>query len=159
MALEMRKDTIGCAYYVARDERLYLMEDIQLGTLDLVSQLRLFVGPSTVILANRQDDDTVQVFDPHFNSDRAESASDPSNLPFSLDFRSPMEFDYEAAKVKLINLHIGAFAGPRVAFAVPGDDGSSGDVDEIGHQARMMRLSALVSVDGRLSVRSVNTLT
>ncbi|KAL9090364.1 MAG: hypothetical protein Q9159_001991 [Coniocarpon cinnabarinum] len=147
MGLEMRKDTIGCAYYVARDETLFLMEDLQLGTLDLVSQLRLFIQPSTVLLCSREHDDTVKVFDPQFNGAEEDSGSD--RLPYSMDFRPPAEFDYEAAKIKLVNLHIGAYAGPRVVFAVPGDDGSPVD-EEMGHQARMLRLSSLVSTEGRV---------
>ena len=153
MALEMgRKNALGCAYYVAHDEKLSLMEDIQMASSGLVSQLRAFIQPSTVILSTRARDETVQVFDPHFNSSSADAISDPFNLPFTMDFRSPSEFDYEAAKIKLINLQIGAFTGPRVALAVPGDQNGFDDQDELGHQARMLQLSALVSTDGRLSV-------
>jgi DNA mismatch repair protein MSH5 len=37
MAVDMtQRRTIGCCYYVARDEKLYFMEDIQLGDVNVV---------------------------------------------------------------------------------------------------------------------------
>lgn len=39
MAVDMRSHgTVGCAYYIARDEVLYLMQDAQLGGKDLIDQ-------------------------------------------------------------------------------------------------------------------------
>jgi DNA mismatch repair protein MSH5 len=37
MAVDMiPQGTVGCCYYVARDEKLYFMEDIQLGDVDII---------------------------------------------------------------------------------------------------------------------------
>ena len=37
MAVDMRNNgVVGCAYYVARDETLYLMQDAQLGGKDMI---------------------------------------------------------------------------------------------------------------------------
>jgi DNA mismatch repair protein MSH5 len=37
MALDMTpRGTVGCCYYIAREERLYFMEDIQIGDVDIV---------------------------------------------------------------------------------------------------------------------------
>lgn len=37
MAVDMTpRGTVGCCYYVAREERLYFMEDIQIGDVDIV---------------------------------------------------------------------------------------------------------------------------
>ena len=42
MAVDLReRGTVGCCYYVARDEKLYFMEDVQLGGLDVVDACRL----------------------------------------------------------------------------------------------------------------------
>lgn len=30
------RGTVGCAYYVARDEKLYFMEDVQMGGADII---------------------------------------------------------------------------------------------------------------------------
>lgn len=153
MALEMHdKGTIGCSYYVARDETLYFMEDIQMGTNDLIEQLKLFVSPTVVLLSTRAVDDTIKCFDPHFHPSANESRNDPFNLPFSLEFRPPAEFGYDAAKFKLINLRIGALEGPNVYFEVPGDEEYANASERCGHQAQMMKLSSLVSLEGRITV-------
>ena len=37
MALQLRsRDTVGCSYYVAREEKLYLMGDMKIGGLEIV---------------------------------------------------------------------------------------------------------------------------
>lgn len=37
MAVDLKeKGTVGCAYYVAREEKLYFMEDAKLGGVDMV---------------------------------------------------------------------------------------------------------------------------
>jgi DNA mismatch repair protein MSH5 len=37
MAVDMTpRGTVGCCYYVAREERLYFMEDIQIGDINIV---------------------------------------------------------------------------------------------------------------------------
>lgn len=37
MAVDMTlRGTVGCCYYVAREEKLYFMEDIQIGDVDIV---------------------------------------------------------------------------------------------------------------------------
>ena len=44
MAVDLRqRDTVGCAYYVARDGVMYLMEDAELGGKDVV-ELCVFAG-------------------------------------------------------------------------------------------------------------------
>ena len=37
MAVDMRdRGTIGCSYYVAREEKLYFMDDVRFGGLDVI---------------------------------------------------------------------------------------------------------------------------
>ena len=62
------------------------------------------------------------------------------------------EFSYDGARTKLVNLQIGALCGPRVIFNVPEDSEDWDQTSNLGHKARMMRLSSLVSTDGRLTV-------
>lgn len=38
-----KRGTVGCAYYLAREEKLYFMEDVQQGGVDVVDQ-RTFCG-------------------------------------------------------------------------------------------------------------------
>src|SRR3954466_6934493 len=42
MAVDMKeRDTVGCAYYVAREEKLYLMGDIKMADLEIIDLLKL----------------------------------------------------------------------------------------------------------------------
>lgn len=57
MAIDMRgSGVIGCAYYVAREETLFLMQDIKFGDMELVDTLKLHIEPSTVVISTRADE-------------------------------------------------------------------------------------------------------
>lgn len=57
MAFEMRdRGAIGCAYYVARDEKLYLVEDIKMADLDIIDTLKLHAQPTVVLISTRSDE-------------------------------------------------------------------------------------------------------
>ena len=57
MAVDLRdRGTVGCAYYVAREEKLCLMEDIKVGGLDIIDTLKLHVQPTVVLISNRSDE-------------------------------------------------------------------------------------------------------
>lgn len=45
--------SLGCAYYVASDEVLYLLEDVAMAGIDLVDTLLLHGNPTTVIISAR----------------------------------------------------------------------------------------------------------
>lgn len=61
MAIDMRDNgTVGCAYYVAIDESLFLQEDIPLAGIELVEMLLLHVEPTTVLLSIRSPDSLVR---------------------------------------------------------------------------------------------------
>jgi DNA mismatch repair protein MSH5 len=44
MAVDLTlRGTVGCCYYVARDEKLYFMEDLQFGEVDVVDARKYFI--------------------------------------------------------------------------------------------------------------------
>lgn len=60
MAVDMKDNgTVGCAYYVALDEALFLQQDIPLAGIELVEILILHVEPTTVLISVRGPDDLV----------------------------------------------------------------------------------------------------
>ena len=85
-------------------------------------------------------------------------ADDHFGLPYALDVRPSPEFNYEAAKNKLVNLRIGSDVGPRVTFVTPGDAIAHGGYDEgidgdiAGRQGKLLRLSGWIDVDSRITV-------
>lgn len=60
MAVDMRdRGTIGCAYYVAREQKMHLMEDIKLAGLDIIDTLKVHAQP-TVIIINAKSDERLE---------------------------------------------------------------------------------------------------
>lgn len=54
MAIEMKDNgSVGCSYYIAMEETLFLQEDIPMAGMELVETLLIHVEPTTVIIANR----------------------------------------------------------------------------------------------------------
>lgn len=57
MAIDMRdRGTIGCAYYIARDEKLYLMEDIKMAGLEVIDTMKLHANPTVVLISTRSEE-------------------------------------------------------------------------------------------------------
>jgi DNA mismatch repair protein MSH5 len=58
MAIDMKdRGTLGCAYYIAREEKLCLMEDIKMAGLDIVDTLKLHVQPTVLIISSRAEEE------------------------------------------------------------------------------------------------------
>lgn len=54
MAVDMKENgNLGCAYYVAIDETLFLLEDVAMSGLELVETLLLHVNPTTILISAR----------------------------------------------------------------------------------------------------------
>lgn len=58
MAIDMREhgsrgSSLGCAYFVALEQTLYLLEDVAMATVDLVETLLLHAQPTTVLISAR----------------------------------------------------------------------------------------------------------
>ena len=54
MAVEMKeRGSIGCAYYVARQEKLCFMEDIKMAGPEIIDTLKIHVQPTVVLISTR----------------------------------------------------------------------------------------------------------
>lgn len=61
MAVDMKDNgTIGCAYYVALDEALFIQEDIPTAGIDFVEMLLMRVEPTTVLTSIRGSDSLIE---------------------------------------------------------------------------------------------------
>lgn len=57
MAIDFRdKYAIGCAYYIAREEKLCMMNDMKMGDTDIVDILKLYAAPTLVLISSRADE-------------------------------------------------------------------------------------------------------
>jgi DNA mismatch repair protein MSH5 len=58
MAIDMKeRGTLGCAYYIAREEKLCLMEDIKIAGLDIVDLLKLHAQPTILLISSRAEEE------------------------------------------------------------------------------------------------------
>jgi hypothetical protein len=58
MAIDMKeRGTLGCAYYIAREEKLFLMEDIKMAGLDIVDLLKLHAQPTILLISSRAEEE------------------------------------------------------------------------------------------------------
>lgn len=173
MAIDMRDyGTIGCAYYVARDEKLYLMEDVKLGNVDLADTLKLHATPTIILINTKSDEKLEERLAPDARRiDRAEDESmlflsslvptanitDTVNGLYILETRPAVEFKYEAAKDRLISLNLKGDGGNNMAFLTPDDDlamhSAFGEDVTSGRQGQLMRLAGHVDLDSFISVR------
>jgi DNA mismatch repair protein MSH5 len=179
MAIDMKeRGTIGCAYYVAREEKLCMMEDVKLAGLDIVDNLKIHAQPTVILISSRAE----ETLEDHLSKEARErsrsdeeSKSSKPNPRFTrgltcsvddifgsyvLESRISNDFSYEAAKNKLANLDILGVHSPEVQFATPGDHlgGNltqiyrSCDVSGAGRQARLMRLAGCIDLQSHVAV-------
>ncbi|KAI9839819.1 MAG: hypothetical protein M1819_000009 [Sarea resinae] len=158
MAVELRdRNTVGCCYYVAREGKLYLMNDMKMGSVEIVDQLKLSIEPTVVLISTRVDEEMEARLNPEA-ADSDESVLDRFGLPYLLQIRPSSEFNYEAAKSKLISINFNA-EPPEIAFITPGDNVHSLDHDDVGEesgvrQGKFLRLSGLIDLESRISSES-----
>jgi DNA mismatch repair protein MSH5 len=170
MAVDLKDPgTVGCAYYIARDEKLCLMEDIKMAGLDIVDTLKVHIQPTTILISTRSE----EKLEEHLSKDARgiERGGEASKLEFSasyifsdrhplddifgayvLDARPSPEFSSEGAKSKLVGLDLAADNGLNIAFTTPGD-AMIGDAS-MGRQGRLMRLAGWIDLDSEVTVWS-----
>ena len=147
--------------------------------------VKLHIQPTVVILSMRVDEIVEKHFDPDgrsrgsINGNGKELPShvcdsvayalcaltgDQFALPYVLEFRPSPEFDYEAGKSKLLNLHLFADGSSEVSFTTPGDSdpyndyGDSNDAGYTGRQGQLLRLSASIDMESRLTIGCAGAL-
>lgn len=87
MAIDLKDGgTIGCAYYSAREEKLFLMADIKMAGLDIIDTLKLHAQPTVVLISTRSD----EKLENHLSKDargidRGDEASKSKNCQYSRD--------------------------------------------------------------------------
>jgi DNA mismatch repair protein MSH5 len=79
---------------------------------------------------------------------------------YVLDARPSSEFNYAAARNKLVNLELSANEALGIIFTSPGEELAGDATDDqahqggIGRQGRLMRLGGLIDIDSKLTARS-----
>ncbi|MCJ1281630.1 MutS protein msh5 [Xylographa opegraphella] len=160
MALELRsRDTVGCSYYVAREEKLYLMSDMKICGLEIVESLKLYAKPTIVLISVRIDERVHDLLDPEHTIGTSNHLEEHQfSLPYIVDLRPSTEFQYEAGKRKLVEFQSAREDHSNASLLVPGDDGAfmgHGEAYAAGYtnrQGKLLRLSGRLDLESQLSV-------
>jgi DNA mismatch repair protein MSH5 len=78
---------------------------------------------------------------------------------YALNSRPSSDFNYVAAKNKLVNLELSANGTPSIIFTSPGEELTGGRACDhahpgsIGRQGRLMRLAGWIDLDSKLTAR------
>ncbi|KAF2019048.1 hypothetical protein BU24DRAFT_341301 [Aaosphaeria arxii CBS 175.79] len=155
--------TVGCCYYVAREERLLFMEDAKFGGIDMVDALKVYIEPTVVIVSNKMSDEMLEKIDPDHGIAISEGGSNGRlDLPFFIEFRPSNEFSHDFGQSKLASLNILSGDGPGVTFIVPGDvvpaTANIADDSSSFRQRQLLRLASWISLDSHLSVGCAGAL-
>lgn len=156
------RGVVGCSYYVARDEKMFFMEDIPFGNVDIIDTLRLSIEPTVILVSTKIDDSVINRFDPEGrNDDSASVDNDQFRLPFLLEVRPPSEFYYDAAKSKLQSLQLEGTEVSQISFNVSSELPAAhqfNDGDTFGQQGQLLRLAGLIDLESRVTVGCAGAL-
>ncbi|OJJ49749.1 hypothetical protein ASPZODRAFT_59687 [Penicilliopsis zonata CBS 506.65] len=142
---------LGCSYFCAQEERLYLLGDMRSADRDLINTLTLQIKPTLVLTSARVDDIcgwTGQDYKPDGSQ---------SYLPFQVDIRPSQEFNYSDARNKLVALDVSS-QDRRIQFLVPQDGVAVNDqlrMEDTGytaHEGRLLHMSGSIDMDNKVTI-------
>ena len=124
--------------------------------------VRTLIDPTVILVSTKIDDTVIDRFDPEAKKVGSASAdNDQFRLPFLLEVRPPSEFLYDAARSKLVNLHLGQENGTRVIFNVPGELAAIDNLNDegvAGQQGQLLRLAGWIDMESRVTVHPHSSL-
>ncbi|KAI1373621.1 muts domain V-domain-containing protein [Hypoxylon crocopeplum] len=155
MAIDMKDNgDLGCAYYVAIDEALFLLEDVAMSGLDLVETLLLHVNPTTVLISARVSEALANYLAKGaqgIDGNRGDMRS-----AYILRNLNSTDFRYDAGKEKLLGLKLETPGRQSLLYTSVADDVVDENADWGGHensrQGRLMRLGTSINLDSRLTI-------
>ncbi|KAJ5147421.1 DNA mismatch repair protein MutS core [Penicillium atrosanguineum] len=153
-AIDMKDHgTVGCSYYSAEEEKLYLLGDSKLGEIETVNALILQIKPTVILTPPRVD--LLNSQEQHLGQDNDSS----SYLPYQVDVRPSQEFTYANAENSLIALEVSSSHEERLRFFVPQNDldgpEQETNPEEMGftlHEGRFLHISSSVDMENPVTV-------
>ncbi|KAJ6076301.1 hypothetical protein N7499_008282 [Penicillium canescens] len=175
-AVDMKDySTVGCAYYSAVEEKMYLLGDSRSGGLDTMETLLLQIKPTVVLVPPRVDldvqnqnqnlaqEDGIQIlqsiaFLVYVSWLIAWALVSSAYLPYQIDVRPTSEFSYSNAESKLLALKISSNHEERIRFFVP-QDGLEGleevNPEEMGftlQEGRLLHISSSIDMENPVTI-------
>ncbi|KAI1154751.1 muts domain V-domain-containing protein [Nemania diffusa] len=154
LAIDMRDrgpqgSTLGCAYYVALDESLYLLEDVAMAGVDLVETLLLHARPTTVLISAKAPESLAR-FLAHGSQD-----VNGNRGAYILRNLNSVDFRYDTGKNKLLDLHLGIDGPQSMLYTTVVDDDmleADNHHSRGSRQGQLMRLATSVNLDSQLTI-------
>ncbi|KXJ88238.1 muts domain V-domain-containing protein [Microdochium bolleyi] len=150
MAVDMKNNgDLGCAYYVAAEEVLYLLEDVAMAGTDLVETLLLHAHPTTILLSARAPEVLVQSLER--GSDGTDAGKGFYPLPINLN---SADFQHDSARDRLSKLEIEQLNRQSMHYSIVVDDDENmlGDAGSGSRQGQMLRLGASINMECQLTI-------
>ncbi|KAJ5767203.1 uncharacterized protein N7511_004819 [Penicillium nucicola] len=175
-AVDMKDDTtVGCAYYSAEEEKMYLLGDSRSGGLETIETLLLQIKPTVVLMPPRVD---LDVQNQNQNLAQEDGISilpsldflificmlimwalvSSAYLPYQIDVRPTSEFSYSNAESRLLGLEISSNHEERIRFFVP-QNGLEGpeevNPEEMGftlQEGRLLHISSSIDMDNPVTI-------
>ncbi|KAI5865013.1 hypothetical protein GGS23DRAFT_557266 [Durotheca rogersii] len=155
MAIDMKdNEGVGCAYYIAADEKLFLLEEVAALGIDLVETLLIHASPTTVLISARASETLAA-----YLADKAQGVDGSQGglqSAYILRTLNSADFRYDSGKEKLLGLDLGTPNRQSILYTSVVDD-AVGDVDSSdgernSRQGRLMRLATSINLDSLLTV-------
>ncbi|KAI0882714.1 muts domain V-domain-containing protein [Annulohypoxylon maeteangense] len=160
MAIDMKDNgNLGCAYYIAIDETMFLLEDVAMSGIDLVETLLLHVNPTTILISARASEALASYLSKRVQG--VDGNRGDSRSAFILRNLNSTDFRYDVGKTKLLALNLEALGHQSVLYTSIVDevvDDADGFGEENSKQARLMRLGTSINLDSRLTIGCAGAL-
>ncbi|EXJ88115.1 hypothetical protein A1O1_05043 [Capronia coronata CBS 617.96] len=150
---------VGCAYYIAAEEKLLCMEEVDGGGSQVIERLKIDLQPTTVIVSP-QSDGVSGSSDTQVRRQVSLVDSDDNHhpLPYEMEIRPSHDFGFEGALNKLLNLPVLSSHENASEFFVPGESVTLDEElqpDQLGltsRRGKLLQISSWLDLNNRLSI-------
>ncbi|KAJ5664349.1 hypothetical protein N7507_005080 [Penicillium longicatenatum] len=152
--------TVGCAYYSADHEKMYLLGDSRSGGMETIDTLIAQIKPTVILTPPRVDISSIQGQSqsmPHGNDSS-------SYLPYQVDVRPTQDFSYSNAENRLVALEASSSHEGRLRFLVPhngltgSEEVSPEDLGFTLHEGRILHISSSIDMESPVTVGCAGAL-
>ncbi|KAJ5217788.1 uncharacterized protein N7469_011413 [Penicillium citrinum] len=152
--------TVGCAYYLAGKQRMYLLGDNRPCEDGIIEALIRQIKPTVILVPSRVDFSGVL----DHSQSLAQETDTSSYLPYQIDVRPTQEFSTSNAESRLVALDVSSAHEQRVRFFVP-HSGICGpeevkpeDMGFTLQEGRLLHISSSVDMDNIITIGCVGAV-
>ncbi|KAJ5553509.1 DNA mismatch repair protein MutS core [Penicillium frequentans] len=152
--------TVGCAYYSAEYEKMYLLGDSRSGGMETIDTLIAQIKPTVILIPPRVDLSTIQ----GQSQSLAHENDSSSYLPYQVDVRPTQDFSYHNAENRLVALEASSSHEDRLRFYVPHsgltgpEEVSPEDLGFTLHEGRLLHISSTIDMENPVTIGCAGAL-